>query len=86
VKITHMEYFELNFSNLRSKSQDSDVFGTYWKNIDFGYRLLISFPRVIRPSNYALKYHFGPKMLEYDQKKLYISLFLQLVFHMISPL
>jgi hypothetical protein len=71
---------------MRSISHDSDVYGTYRENIDFGYRLLISFLRVIRPEEYELKYPFGPKMLEYDQKKLYISLFLQLVFVMNSPL
>ena len=41
---------------------DSDVFGSYWENIDFRYRLLISFLRVIIPSDCDLKYHFGPKV------------------------
>jgi hypothetical protein len=41
---------------------------------------------VIRPLDYDLKYRFGPKMLKYDRKKLYISIFLQLVFVMNSPL
>ena len=49
-------------------------------------RLLISFLRVIRPSDYDLKYHFGPKMLEYDQKKLHVSRFAQLAFLMTSSL
>ena len=74
------------FFNNRSKLHDSDVFGTYREIIDFEYRLLISFLRVIRPSDYDLKYNFGPIMLEYDQKKLYVSRFLQLVFVMTSPL
>ena len=86
VKITHIGYFWPNFPNLRSKSHDSDVFGTYWENIDFGYRLLISLLRVIRPSDCDLKYHFGPKVLEYGRKKLYLQGFLQLVFDVISPL
>ena len=86
VKITHIGYFWPNFPNLRSKSHDSDVFGTYRENIDFGYRLLISFLRVIRPSDCDLKYHFGPKMLEYVQKKRSLSLFLQLVIVTNSPL
>ena len=77
------EFFE---SESKSKSHDSDVFGTYWENIDFGYRLLISLLRVIRPSDCDLKYHFGPKVLEYGRKKLYILRFLQLVFVMTSPL
>ncbi len=34
----------------------------------------------IRPSNCGLKYHFGPKMLEYCREKLFKSRFLQLVF------
>ena len=41
---------------------------------------------MIRPSDYDLQYNFGPVMLEYDQKKLYVSRFLQLVFVMTSPL
>ncbi len=86
VKITHIGYFWPNFPNLRSKSHDSDVFGSYWENIDFRYRLLISLLRVIRPSDCDLKYHFGPKMLEYGRKKLYLQGFLQLVFDVISPL
>jgi hypothetical protein len=53
---------------------------------DIGYRLLISLLIVIRPSDYDLKYHFGPKMLECNQKKLYVSRFPQLVFVMTSPL
>ncbi len=79
-------YFGPNFPNLRSKSHDSDVFGTYWENIDFGHRLLISLLRVIRPSDCDLKYHFGPKVLEYGRKKLFLQGFLQLVFDVISPL
>jgi hypothetical protein len=51
--------------------------------IDFWYRLLISILRVIRPSDCDLKYHFGPKVLEYVRKKLYILRFPQLVFVMI---
>ena len=86
VKITHIGYFWPNFPNLRSKSHDSDVFGTYWENIDFWFRLLISFLRAIRPSDCDLKYHFGPKVLEYGRKKLYLQGFLQLVFDVISPL
>jgi hypothetical protein len=86
VKITLIGYFWPNFPNLRSKSHDSNVFGTYWENIDFGYRLLISFLSVIRPSDCHLKYHFGPKVLENGRKKLYILRFLQLVFVMTSPL
>jgi hypothetical protein len=62
----HIGHFKQNFSNQRSNSHYSDVFGSYWENIDFGYRLLISFLRVIRPSDFDLKYHFGLKMLEYD--------------------
>ena len=86
VKITHIGYFWPNFPNLRSKSHDSDVFGSYWENIDFWYRLLISFLRVIRPSDCDLKYHFGPKVLEYGRKKLYLARFPQLAFVMTSPL
>jgi len=86
VKITHIGYFWPNFPNLRSKSHDSDVFGSYWENIDFWYRLLISFLRVIIPSDCDLKYHFGPKVLEYGRKKLYLARFLQLAFVMTSPL
>jgi hypothetical protein len=56
------------------------------ENINFRYRLLISFLRVIRPSECDLKYHFGPKMLEYGRKKLFLQGFLQLVFDVISPL
>ena len=79
-------YFWPNFPNLRSKLHDSHVFGTYWENIDFVYRLFISFLRVIRPSDCDPKYHFGPKVLEYGRKKLYLQVFLQLVFDMISPI
>ena len=86
VKITHIGYFWPNFPNLRSKSHDSYVFGTYWENIDFRYRLLISFLRVIRPSDCDLKYHFGPKVLEYGRKKLYLLRFLQLVIVTNPPL
>jgi len=86
VKITHIGYFWPNFPNLRSKSHDSDVFGSYWENIDFWYRLLISFLRVIIPSDCDLKYHFGPKVLEYGRKKLYLVRFPQLAFVMTSPL
>jgi hypothetical protein len=78
--------FLAEFSESEVKSHDSDVFGTYWENIDFRYRLLISFLRVIRASDCDLKYHFGPKVLEYGRKKLYLQGFLQLVFDMISPL
>jgi hypothetical protein len=85
VKITHRGYFWPNFPNLRSKLHDSDVFGTYWENVDFGYRLLISFLRVIIPSDCDLKYHFGPKVLECGRKKLYLVCFPQLVFVMTSP-
>ncbi len=70
----------------QNHKHDSDVFGTFWENIDFRYRLLISFLRVIRTSDYDLKYHFGPKMLEYGRKKFYLLRFLQLVFEMTSPL
>ena len=75
-----------NFPNLRSKSHDYDVFGTYWENIDFWFRLLIPFLREIRPSDCDLKYHFGPKVLEYGRKKLYLVRFPQLAFVMTSPL
>jgi hypothetical protein len=58
-----------------------------FRNLLGKYRLLIAFLRVIRPFDYdLLKYHFGPKMLEYGRKKLYVSHFPQLVFDMISPL
>ena len=86
VKITHIGYFWPNFPNLRSKLHDSDVFGSYWENIDFWYRLLISFLRVIIPSDCDLKYNFGPKVLEYGRKKLYLVRFPQLAFVMTSPL
>jgi hypothetical protein len=78
-KVSNFEDFLLNFPNLGSKLHDSDVFGTYRENIDFGYRLLISFLRVIRPSEYDLRVQFEPKMLEYDQKKLLV------MFVMTSP-
>ncbi len=42
--------------------------------------------RVIRPSDCDLKYHFGPKVLEYGRKKLYLVRFPQLAFVMTSPL
>ena len=86
VKITHIGYFWPNFPNLMSKSHDSDVFGTYWENIDFWFRLLIPFLRVIIPSDCDLKYHFGPKVLEYGRKKFYLARFPQLAFVMTSPL
>ncbi len=79
VKITHLWYFWPNFPNLRSKLHASDVFGTYWEKIDFGYRWLISFLWVIRPSDCDLKYHFGPKVLENGRKMLYILRFPQLI-------
>ncbi len=41
---------------------------------------------VIRPSDCDLKYHFGPKVLEYGRKKLYLLRFPQLVFVITSPL
>jgi replication-associated recombination protein RarA len=82
----YIGYFWPNFPNLRSKSHDSYVFGTYREKIDFIYQLLISFLRVIRPSDCDLKYHFGPKMLEYGRKKLYLLRFLQLVIVTNSPL
>jgi hypothetical protein len=41
---------------------------------------------VIRPSDCDLNYHFGPKVLEYGRKKLYILRFPQLVFVMTFPL
>ena len=85
VKTTH-RVFLAEFSESEVEITLSDVFRTYSENIDFGYRLLISFQRMIRPSNYALKYHFGPKMLEYDQKNFFVSRFQQLVFVMTSPL
>jgi hypothetical protein len=85
VKITHIGYFWPNFPNLRSKSHDSDVSGTYWENIDFWFRLLIPLLRVIRPSGCDLKYHFGPKVLEYGRKKLYLARFPQLAFVMTFP-
>jgi hypothetical protein len=78
--------FLAEFSEYEVKSHDFDVFGTFREDIDFGYRLLISFLRVIKPSDCDLKYHFGPKVLEYGRKKLYILRFLQLVFVMTSPL
>ncbi len=56
------------------------------RNLLGKYRLLISFLRVIRPSDCDLKYHFGPKVLEYGRKKLCLHGFLQLVFDLISPL
>jgi len=57
-----------------------------WENVDLGNRLLISFLRVIIPSDCDLKYHFEPKVLEYSRKKLYILRFPQLVFVITSPL
>ena len=86
VKITHIGSFGRIF---RIWGQNhmiltfSEVIG---ENIDFWYRLLISFLRVIIPSDCDLKYHFGPKVLEYGRKKLYLLRFLQLVFVMTSPL
>ena len=47
---------------------------------------MISLLRVIRPSDCDLNYHFGPQVLEYGRKKLYILRFPQLVFVMTSPL
>jgi hypothetical protein len=41
---------------------------------------------VIRPSDCDPNYHFGPKVLDYGRKKLYILRFPQLVFVMTSPL
>jgi hypothetical protein len=84
--VFHLGYIWPNFPNLRSKSHNFDFFGTYCENIDFRYRLLISFLRVIRPSDCDLEYHFGPKVLKYGRKKLYLLRFLQLVFVMTSPL
>jgi hypothetical protein len=54
--------------------------------ISIGYRVLISFLWVIGSSDCSLKYHFGSTMLEYGEEKLYLPVFLQLAFLMISPL
>jgi hypothetical protein len=40
---------------------------------------------VIRPSDCDIKYHLGPKIIDYGRKKLYIMRFPQLVFLMTSP-
>ncbi len=84
-QITHQS-IDLVKLNLRSKSHDSDVFGSYWENIHFWYRLLISFLRVIKPSDCDLNYRFGPKMLEYGRKKLHLLRFPQLIIVTNSPL
>ncbi len=41
---------------------------------------------MIIPSDCDLEYHFGPKVLEYGRKKLYLVRFPQLAFVMTSPL
>ena len=40
---------------------------------------------MIRPSDCDPNYHFGPKVLDFGRKKLYILRFPQLVFVMTSP-
>ncbi len=44
------------------------------------------FDHILTLSDCDLKYHFGPKVLEYGRKKLYLVRFLQLAFVMTSPL
>ena len=63
------------FSESEVNLHDSDVFGTYWKNIDFGDRLLIFFLWVIGPLDCDLDNHFESKMLEYSRRKLYLRVY-----------
>ncbi len=83
VEISHLGYFWPNFAN---SAKFKITWFSRFRNLSGKYRLLTFFPRVIRLSNYDLKYYFGPKVLEYGRKKLYILRFPQLVFVMTSPL
>ncbi len=50
------------------------------------YNSILTTHTTLEHSDCDLNYHFGPKVLEYGRKKLYILRFLQLVFLITSPL
>ncbi len=76
VKITNQPLFLPNFT----ESEVKITWFRRFRNLLGKYRLLISFLRVIGPLDWDLEYHFGPKVLEYGRKMLYLARFLQLVF------